>query len=536
MGIIENNNICAVTEFTDKDFPKSRIAIITFLSNNKWFDGTIYILLTKDGISSHNKNMIKSVYDNVNFIATDEIDVNQLRKLAFNFNSPSVVYFSRYSVFQSDISECLKEGTISSFEKNKLSLNREYKIHSNIDTSLMVISKLDQIKNIRKDLASINTFNVNDSINEVITLNNVEVYSNIIGISANYVRNKNYRDFIRYVKSISYISYEDTSSSDHSRINMYWIGLNKKVKNPTPIDIKSSSISNKTEGNLPNKKDWDRRYKLNQSLLKKSNLEFSQLIKIGATESELSNQYDTGVVIAFKGRHSIVELNIESLGKQTMVPAIILVVSNIEDYNFALDIKRSYPNIFITLYENYPIGGKWNAGVKYAQKLNVKGLMILGSDDLLSLNYFKECFTEIDEGRGSSGAGVDLIGNRSWFIYDTTENLYYLTYTDKVNVMLGGGKMFSKHFLDSVDWNIFLTHRPKHLDSYGYELVEIFSNKIKIIDPSNFILSIKGKWEVINTTHAILKANHRISYSNVTDMASKIFRLMKINNINKYVE
>ncbi len=103
-------------------------------------------------------------------------------------------------------------------------------------------------------------------------------------------------------------------------------------------------------------------------------------------------------MIASKGRHNIVELNVKTLCKQTLLPAIVLVVSNAEDFQFCEELRKEHKNVFFTIHQNYPIGGKWQAGVDYARRLGVKGLMILGSDDILLLSYFSECYSSIDEG------------------------------------------------------------------------------------------------------------------------------------------
>ena len=241
-------------------------------------------------------------------------------------------------------------------------------------------------------------------------------------------------------------------------------------------------------------------------------------------------------MIAFKDRHNIVKLNIECLAKQSLVPAVVLVVSNIVDYKFAIDMSCKYKNVFLTIHRNYPIGGKWDAGVKYAKKLNVNGLMILGSDDLLSLDYLKTCFHELDMGNGSNGKGVDLIGSRSWYIYDTYNKLYELEYNDKVKVTLGAGRMYSKYFLDAVGWNIFPIAQPFHLDSMGYERVVSFSNSLKIIKSEHFILCIKGNWEVINTSRNIIKSSDRISSTDVSNKISNIKGELKILDLNKYTK
>ena len=225
----------------------------------------------------------------------------------------------------------------------------------------------------------------------------------------------------------------------------------------------------------------------------------------------------------------MVEKNVELLSTQSEKPAIVLVLSEINDFNFANKLKSKFDNVFLVLNENYPLGGKWQSGVDFSKKLNVDGVMILGSDDLLSLDYFKNCLLDIDYGRGSSGVGVDLVGNRSWFMIDKNLDLYSLSYKKKVEIFLGGGKMFSKNFLDKVDWVIFKKYLPRHLDDYGYELVKFNGNSMKLIDRENFILSIKGPWEVMNKSENFISEKSSVNFEKMTNnFKSNI--LNKLNN------
>jgi hypothetical protein len=95
--------------------------------------------------------------------------------------------------------------------------------------------------------------------------------------------------------------------------------------------------------------------------------------------------------------------------------------------------------------------------------------------------------------------------------------------------------MFSRHFLDSVDWVIFNRERPVHLDEHGYEAVRDFSNSILELDQSQSIVSIKGSWDMINPTSQILAANRRIISTNVTQNREAFFNDLKIPNIDDYL-
>jgi hypothetical protein len=243
MKIINDNNICAVTEVNDVSFPKSRLSIISFLTYNKWFDGKIYVLLTTEGISENNKNSLKSITDHVRFIQTGETDIRNIRKFAFWVNSPSVVYFSKDSLFQRDISSGLSEHGISSIERNHVSMEYNRDIDSIFDSNIMIISHNVDRDTIKDALKNGLGPDPNGLINKAVRDAGIKVSCDFIGLNASLVKNKDYPNFVRYSKSISYVSYENTNHSEYSRINLYWIGLNKKMKNPSPSNITPSSYS-----------------------------------------------------------------------------------------------------------------------------------------------------------------------------------------------------------------------------------------------------------------------------------------------------
>jgi hypothetical protein len=296
-----------------------------------------------------------------------------------------------------------------------------------------------------------------------------------------------------------------------------------------------------------NKKEWaikvynnalkKEKQTLNLREIEDSYEEYCNALNLNIGDTKPNNDYKVACVIAFKDRHKIMELNIKLLSKQTIVPAVILVVSNPADLIFANNLKKIYKNIFIRLWPNYPIGGKWDAGVKYAKLLNVNGVIILGSDDVISLGYIEECYRKIGKGLGSKIGKSDLVGNIRWMIYDKSEKLYSLSYNDKVvPIFLGGGRMFSKNFLDSCNWEVFKKYRARHLDDYGHYKVKEFSNKLELVSENHFILSFKGDWHVINTTDKILEAKSKIISHDITNKKEEIFKLLNLDNYNDYIK
>ncbi len=575
------------TEGSDYNFPYLRVMLLSLLKHSPWLKDNITVMTCElTPLSKHNKEILKGICQNIQFY---EIDSSKLSSLNIKNSDKNGVLLSLYRLFSFDLTDLDLVIYISSFNLCISDIPPLFKGDSDIILSNSII----QIKNVNKKnqfsnkdnphtnvmMFSKEALNKNifekslDILNKKRNLNRITIDSIVLEslrfkkVSIDYwnnnqvVKKSRYNDskfksFLAIKKSVCIINMDielnrRSKTQSHfmfKKINSIWTGYNKQgdwytesINHSTLNEninshlkrLKNRNINKNVVKRFPRAKKSE--YAIDPNKQSVSNKEFNILIESNASNSTINNLYETAVVIAFKNRHSMVELNVKCLDKQTLKPAAVLVVSNLSDYNFAIDLKSKYSNVFICLHENYPMGAKWNAGVKYAQKLKVKGLMILGSDDLISLDYIKHCYEAVDQGNGSNGKGVDLIGNRSWYIYDTTYTLYHLSYTKNVKILLGGGKMFSKNFLDSVDWNIFISSRHKHLDTRGYELVKKFSNSISVINPEHFILSIKGKWEVINATNAILKATRRISHRNVSSRINQIEDSLKITNINDYI-
>lgn len=229
MGIIEDGEICAVTEFTNKDFPKTRLAIISFLTYNEWFNGNIYILLPNSGILENHKESLNSIYGNLKYIQTGESDANKLRRFSFQIKSKCTIYFSKDSLFQKDISHCTSSSGISSILRNNMSIDYNKPINDIFDSNIMIISNDVDRDLIIKNLNISSNTDINIGINQAVRLAEIKVFCHFIGINASIVKNKDYPKFVRYSKSTSYISYENTNHSDYSRINLYWISINKKA-------------------------------------------------------------------------------------------------------------------------------------------------------------------------------------------------------------------------------------------------------------------------------------------------------------------
>ena len=251
--------------------------------------------------------------------------------------------------------------------------------------------------------------------------------------------------------------------------------------------------------------------------LKKDGQDYANAVSLNIKNKTLPTNVSVACVIAFKDRHDMVEVNIRSLLMQSLSPAIILVASNPSDLVFSKKMQEKYSKVFFVVCPNFPVGKKWDTGVQFAKLINPESLLILGSDDVLSPGYIQEAYKKIGKGSGSKIGAADLVGSIKWRIYDSDKKLYSLSYNDKiVKITLGGGRLYSRYFLDSCEWSIFDKGISKNLDNLGHNKVVAFSDKIELISDSEFILSIEGNWEVMNSAKNILRAKNKISSKNIT--------------------
>lgn len=194
------------------------------------------------------------------------------------------------------------------------------------------------------------------------------------------------------------------------------------------------------------------------------------------------------VIIATHNRLSITKKNIECILPHARV---IVVVS---DQSEGMVFKNLFgDDVFVVHHNNFPLGSKWQAGVNAAKMLKADPLIINGSDDILSPEYFKKVEAFIAN-------GYDFIGLKNWYVYDKKE-MFHFHYTPAQP--LGGGRAYTAKLLNKLNWVLFDIDRNKLLDDLGYNKVRMQRIKsILLYDP--LILSVKGDWPVMNPIDKML--------------------------------
>lgn len=198
------------------------------------------------------------------------------------------------------------------------------------------------------------------------------------------------------------------------------------------------------------------------------------------------------VLIATHKRLSITKTNIECLLKCEV--KVILVVSDQEEFKL---FRHLFPDISIVHHANFPLGDKWQAGVEIARHLKADPLIINGSDDILSPEYFKRVDQLLSEGN-------HFVALKSWYVYDL-KTIYKFDYL--AHLPLGGGRAYSLELLKKIDYKVFDTRKEKHLDDLGWH--NVYNTKMQVaILPEPLILSVKGNWPCMNPANKMFGSHN----------------------------
>jgi hypothetical protein len=222
---------------------------------------------------------------------------------------------------------------------------------------------------------------------------------------------------------------------------------------------------------------------------------------------------DVVVVIAAHGRTEILLQVVNHLlnfshAELGISISIVVCVSNLNDAE-RLDAGVSdNDSLHIIRCANLPLGNKWQQAINYAKLLNPKALIICGSDDLLSYAYLSKCLSYLDRGEEWS-----LCGPTKWHMIDSNSNVFAVRYKASASArVLGSGRVYSKVFLDQVDWALFDRYLDSGLDYRGLAMVRNKrEGKLHIIDMEYTVMSVKGGWSMLNTLDDIRMSDRLVT-------------------------
>lgn len=189
-----------------------------------------------------------------------------------------------------------------------------------------------------------------------------------------------------------------------------------------------------------------------------------------------------GLITINHNRPKILKLwcaQVKRLRVQTHIDIPAVVVSEKEDKS----ICNSFSVVHIT-QENRPVTAKWNTAMKYMQSINAGSTMILGSDDIISTDYFYDTLNKINN-------GSDYVGT-------TTLYFYCGQGVDKGKLVrldhrktLGTARTVSKTILDQCDWTLWTEEKNWAMDAIATKNIVKYAQKKTIAQ--GMVVDVKTK-------------------------------------------
>lgn len=132
---------------------------------------------------------------------------------------------------------------------------------------------------------------------------------------------------------------------------------------------------------------------------------------------------------------------------------------------------------------NQPLNEKWNFALQKLREIDFDYCVMMGSDD-----YFDQHFLDFIE---REAPNYDMIGfTDMYFKNEAGENFYWAGYmNERRGEPAGAGKVYSKEFLERIDYNLFPVKRPRGLDGQAWVVVNHYKANIGI-----FSLKEEGLW------------------------------------------
>lgn len=245
------------------------------------------------------------------------------------------------------------------------------------------------------------------------------------------------------------------------------------------------------------------------------------------------------VCCAFLGRHDLLRLVIEETQHTNAGTDVYvcLVGSDTKDFEFLKSMTSKYSNVVAYIAKNNPVGAKWQSAVSTAGKIfNYELLGITGSDDILSKMLLENVMSRHSKNLKNDCDGSlipGLYATMEWLIFANGEKQEYLPQIIKCNYRLenaiepiGGGRFYSKQFLESVNHEIFNCSIDRLLDDKGFEEILRTGSGVEYYDlQTGIVLNVKGDTPQMNPMHSIVKS----SSVEVSEYSFRGFNLISAN-------
>src|SRR3989304_634356 len=209
-----------------------------------------------------------------------------------------------------------------------------------------------------------------------------------------------------------------------------------------------------------------------------------------------------GVITAVWKRPEIFEMFakcILEIKKNTKHELLVIVAGSELHESEKLVTKYGFAYIEI---KNNPVSNKFSAALKRAEQQQCDYVLLMGSDNMLSLDLWKHYEKAITD-------KIDFFGLKDLYFYDTVSKraAYWGGYIDeRKGKPCGAGRLLSKKLLNKINWKLWKEGLDKGLDNsmemilrnvqYTRRLISLKENGVHAIDVKSEINITKFKlWE-----------------------------------------
>lgn len=165
-------------------------------------------------------------------------------------------------------------------------------------------------------------------------------------------------------------------------------------------------------------------------------------------------------------------------------------------------------------YKNNPVSEKHNFGAMSCKKHNPDGIIYVGSDDMLSIEFFKYYLKELDN-------GIDFCGVKDIYFLTKDKLGYWGGYSKnstRYNEPVGPGKLYSKNLMEKLNWRPWGDDKiDRKLDTSVTKNLNklVYNGKIiKCSDVNGYFIDIKTEVNISDINEFKYDEEFNIDYIN----------------------
>jgi len=222
------------------------------------------------------------------------------------------------------------------------------------------------------------------------------------------------------------------------------------------------------------------------------------------------------LVIAVYKRHDLTKIVLDNFRLQAKKYGFEIIIAGSEG-NASKRLAKCCHYIEV---DNDPLSDKHDAMITKAKELDVDGVVLMGSDDIVSDSYWDWVYS-LD-----SNAKY-LQGLKDIYFYSTKhKQLYYWAGYRNGKQIAGAGRFFSRFILDKMDWQLWDSGLQKGLDTNCSSLLlkkGIKEKSVTMQEINAILVDVKHEYSITNLAivNNCEKVNNEIMASKVRKTTTK---------------